>query len=319
MTQPEIEPTAATQDLLDAESLAYEEAAEAAVTAVLVAQLQAAAMALTAYALELGTATARLSGTAAARLRGRARELYGAIQPDMGPTLHQWAAGGIELGQDQAYEVLGGQSAPAGAWSDADLQAVVAEVDQRARRGLAETLTLVDTLPMDRLEDVASVTTQGQKVANTARQDTRWAVNRAINAGVSSAAEAAGARLLWVSERDACLHCLAHSGHVVDVGAHFPTLTFADRPIGLGRVPYPPLHPNCRCRVTPWFGPAGMAVGGPTALQREARRSVLRGWSAYDSQAARLRAADRLLERGANLPKTVEARARAAVRRGRFE
>jgi hypothetical protein len=57
----------------------------------------------------------------------------------------------------------------------------------------------------------------------------------------------------------------------------------------------------------------------PEALKREARRSVLKGWSLEsESQASRLDAAERLLQRGARLPGTVEREARQAVRARRF-
>lgn len=83
---------------------------------------------------------------------------------------------------------------------------------------------------------------------------------------------------------------------------------------------------NCRCYaipvpqlenypVMPWeTGP----VTPGDALQREARRSVLRGFSGSDSLPARLRATDALLAVGAGLPRSVEARARAAVRARRY-
>lgn len=167
--------------------------------------------------------------------------------------------------------------------------------DQETARGEAERMTR-------RLEGVAAT-----------------AVNQAASAGVDAAARQLGADgIMWVAERDGCLTCQALSGHIVAVGKPFPQkATFGDRPLRWrkfnGR---PPRHPHCRCRARPVWGDG---QGAAAALQREARRSVVRGFSMpSESQAARLRAADRLLRRGSGLPKTVEAYGREAVRRGRF-
>jgi hypothetical protein len=84
----------------------------------------------------------------------------------------------------------------------------------------------------------------------------------------------------------------------------------------------PELHPHCRCRTTPWLGSAPGYTGPdlPAVLKREAQRSILTGWRmATESERGRLDAAARLLRRGTDLPKSVQARARAAVKRGRFQ
>jgi hypothetical protein len=89
-------------------------------------------------------------------------------------------------------------------------------------------------------------------------------------------------------------------------------------------LPNPPLHPNCRCRVWPYEGGEAVAEANvpnasiATALAREARRSVLKGWSAFASTPERLQAADRLLAAGAGLPKTVQQRAARNVRQRKF-
>lgn len=145
------------------------------------------------------------------------------------------------------------------------------------------------------------------------------AVNDAAAAGTMEEARRLGARaVLWVAERDACLHCLALSGVEVRVGGRFrPTITFADKPLRWrGFTGWPPRHPNCRCRLRPVFGDSSAQR---EALRREARRSVVRGFSLpSESEAARLRAADRLLRRGAGLPRSVEEYGREAVAAGRF-
>jgi len=78
---------------------------------------------------------------------------------------------------------------------------------------------------------------------------------------------------------------------------------------------------NCRCRCVPYYGHAGPpgSLTLPEALKREAQRSILKGWSLpSESERVRVAAAERLLARGSNLPKTVQQVARDAVKRGRF-
>jgi hypothetical protein len=150
-------------------------------------------------------------------------------------------------------------------------------------------------------------------------------VHERINAGTADVVTEAGGKLVWLAERDACLHCLAYSGRVRD-GDSFPWgLTFSDPPRPLKawkrNLTSPPLHPWCRCQLIGWNGvdSGGAGLNFPDSLRREARRSVIKGWALpSESQTARQRAAARLLAIGAGLPPTVEARARAAVRSKRF-
>lgn len=143
----------------------------------------------------------------------------------------------------------------------------------------------------------------------------------AANDGYADALAAAGRSRIWVAERDACVHCLAYAGETAGPGIPFALgLTFGDKPLVLSahQIPLvsPPLHPHCRCVIQLW-DEADTAV--VDALKREAKRSVLRGFSLpSESEGARIRAAARLLAIGAGLPKTVEDRARRAVRAGRF-
>ncbi len=132
-----------------------------------------------------------------------------------------------------------------------------------------------------------------------------------------------GLRVVWVAERDACLVCLALSGHVSDpnqgvgfdedatFGPHRPTPVW---PPGMPLMA-PPRHPNCRCRLR-IISASNVLV--PEALRREAERSVARGWSGYDSKRARLHAADRLIAHANRLPRSVQERAARDVARGRF-
>lgn len=132
-----------------------------------------------------------------------------------------------------------------------------------------------------------------------------------------------GLRVVWVAERDACLVCLALSGHVADpnagvgfdedatFGPHRPTPVW---PPGMPLMA-PPRHPNCRCRLRVIRADNVLVI---EALRREAERAVARGWSGYDSKRARLYAADRLIAHANRLPRTVQERAARDAARGAF-
>lgn len=328
MTQPVLTPRVVTtpeqQALLDAESLAYELAAEEAVTAPLEGQVTAANTAIAVTALALFTAGAGVITLAGvAQLRSLIAQVLGGITPAMSQALAEWSVRGMRLGVDQAFDQTPGPDMPI-VVRDPEVRAVIRDIDTRAQRELDRAIRMSRTLPMTSQRDVDSVTTAAFRSVTQAQSDTRWTANRSVNAGTAEVAQREGANLLWVAERDACLHCLAYSGYVTVPGEVFPAeLTYATKPLALDAVPYPPRHPNCRCRVNVWYGPAGEPEGmtsrqAPGALAREARRSVLRGWSDYASLPERLRAADLLLARGADLPKTVAQRARRDVKRGKF-
>lgn len=160
------------------------------------------------------------------------------------------------------------------------------------------------------------------RVANDLDAGVAARVNETANGAARAVADAAEVGYVWVAERDThvCLTCLAYSGHTVKAGGSFPAgLTFGKKSTVKARLKTPPAHPACRCQLWPWSEdwPQSSSVGFPDALRREAERSVLRGESG-ESEPARLRAADRLLKRGTDLPKTVKARARRAVKVGRF-
>lgn len=129
----------------------------------------------------------------------------------------------------------------------------------------------------------------------------RWSANAAANRARTLVADELGAGTVWVTERDACVHCLAYAGEVALPGRSFPVGLSFDPAGGLpafrDELPEPPLHPHCRCQVTPWSPAWGTAL--PDALRREAERSVLKGWALpTETEAARARAAAQLLEDG---------------------
>lgn len=164
----------------------------------------------------------------------------------------------------------------------------------------------------------------GARTAGELERLARTAANEAATAAAVAVAQANGVGLLWVAERDACVHCLAYAGKTVEPGEQFAAdLTYGDKPLiqpeeRADGLVGPPLHPNCRCTVRPYSVEWDAEL--PAALEREARRSVALGFKLEsEPSAVRLRAADRLLKSGrAGLPKTVAVRARRAVAQGAF-
>lgn len=134
------------------------------------------------------------------------------------------------------------------------------------------------------------------------------------NAGVLEVGKATRKPLVWVAERNACVRCLAHQGHVVSSGERFPAgLTYGPY-IYDDAIKAPPLHPNCRCHLEVLNAPEYAE-----ALKREADRSVLRGYSLEsEAMSTRVYAADKLLADGVTAPKSVKAYAKSAIKRGRF-
>lgn len=155
------------------------------------------------------------------------------------------------------------------------------------------------------------------------RSHIAWVVNTAVAEGLDAVARATAPLKVWVSEADACVRCLAYTGRVVAVDEPFPGGLSWDprqRRPRAAVVDGPPLHPNCRCRTVPWSDAwRADGVPFPLALQREAHRSIAYGRARpTEARAVRLRAARELLRVGPDLLPAAEARARTALRTGRF-
>lgn len=150
---------------------------------------------------------------------------------------------------------------------------------------------------------------------NAVERDVVTLVNHAGNAGTTAVADAADLPTVWVAETNACVECLAYSGRVAKPGKSFPGgLTYGAKSYNTDPIAYPPRHPRCRCTVEPL-----RSAEYATALRREADRSVLRGFSLESERmSVRIDAADRLVKRGVEAPKSVVAFARRAVRAGEF-
>jgi hypothetical protein len=259
---------------------------------------------------------------ALAALRGALSTRLAALKlGPLGPTFDSILSSALALGVEHALdEVDRPKERVAKPRPDAETKAAVAAAGTKAREHLRDARKRLKTART--LGDFTRAMAKANTAATSLERTARWAVNRASATGAVAVAERLGAGLLWVAERDACVHCLAYSGKVAKPGKSFPGgLTFGDTPLSKEALPHPPLHPNCRCRVTPWSGSRD-GVGDvelPEALEREARRSVLRG-TALESEpvSVRVAAAKKLLASGVDAPGTVKAAARKAVRTGTF-
>lgn len=191
---------------------------------------------------------------------------------------------------------------------DAALRAALREAESLARQGVRT--------ESDAAAVAAKVSTGKARIEGHARS----VANEGINAGTLDVARTMELRVMWVAERDACLHCLAHAGWVVEPGDLFPPVSFDPRARGVLAVATCPLHPNCRCQLRTTDALAGKppadrsSISPAARLAAEARRSVVYQWTAYESNAATARAAEALLAAGAGLPASVEQRARRMLR-----
>lgn len=305
---------------------AFEHEAAESVTAPLRAQLQEVSRWLAQrWVREFGSLRTEADPAALSGIISDLRARLAGLSTDHSGPLRAWARRALALGIEQAAREINTPVSIVPRLGD-DTARSVARVSAAMQDRLRRADRLLTVAPGRTHDDVMRSVAMAHGAVSDLERASRWVTNREVNNGSSQLAEQLDAGLLWVAERTGCVHCLAYSGVVADHGRHFPPdLSFGDRPLKPwpdGLLDRPPLHPHCRCRVTPWLGHDGQR-GGPTALpevlKREARRSVLRGWSLdSEPESVRLAAADRLLRQGANLPRTVEDRARAAVRRGHF-
>lgn len=125
--------------------------------------------------------------------------------------------------------------------------------------------------------------------------------------------------LIWQPERNACVRCLKYAGRFRGAGETFQGgLSFdpnAPKPDPQARIQGPPLHPHCRCELA--VIPQSAAADNSKALKREAERSVLKGWALdSESEVARTRAAQNLLDNNVIAPKTVISETRKRLRSG---
>jgi hypothetical protein len=163
--------------------------------------------------------------------------------------------------------------------------------------------------------DITAAVSPALAAANRLTNTVTYTVVEAGNRSVRQVADTAGLAVVWVAETDACVHCLAYSGRVSHPGGQFPGgLTYGAKSYYPDPLETPPLHGRCRCRLE-----VLRDQSYADALRREADRSVLRGFSLpSESMGVRIGAAQRLIDRGVDAPKTVLAFTRRAIKAGEF-
>lgn len=248
------------------------------------------------------------------------------------------------LGQQQAYAELGIEASALAATelsqSTADFAAAALD---RATGKLRKAAALTRTYRQGSFVVARNVLAVAETGANDLEQAARTLTNEGVRDGATAVADDVGAQLLWIAERDACVTCLALSGHLADERGEFDVhATFGRSPIAWlpdGGLIGPPRHPNCRCRLTPWIehdvqpviprqrGSGITDPNLPEALRREAERSVLNGWALpSEPTTVRAQAAARLLDRitdglapsGWQVPKSVRSGATKDLKAGKF-
>lgn len=247
------------------------------------------------------------------------------VRPDPAPVVAAYADRALTLGGRQGATTLAVPAVPV--VPDPVTERMAAATTDTVARRYDTAEQLLTSTPVETRDDVTVALAPTHAAVADVDRDARTVVNTAINRGAQQVAETNGADLMWESLRDACVVCLALSGTVVGHTDDFPI----DATFGKHSTPWwtpdgttqllPPRHPRCRCRCVPYYGHAGPpgSLTLPEALKREAQRSILKGWSLpSESEQVRVGAAERLLARGSNLPKTVQQVARDAVNRGRF-
>lgn len=188
--------------------------------------------------------------------------------------------------------------------------APVAGLDGRLREALVQARRLARAGA-----DIDVVAAPLLGAANSTRGRVTESIIGGAGEGVRQVAKEASLPVVWIAERNACVHCLAYSGRVAQPGKPFPGgLTYGAKSYYPEPLMRPALHPNCRCQLEPLN-----SQQFADTLRREADRSVLRGFSLEsESMKVRLDAARRLLDSGVDLPASVQGYARKAIRDGKF-
>lgn len=213
-------------------------------------------------------------------------------------------------GVDDALGIVAADVAAPRVRPSAAALAPVAGLDGRLREALVQARRLARAGA-----EIDAVAAPLLGAANSTRGRVTEVINRGGNEGLTAVANEAGLPTVWIAERNACVHCLAYSGRVAKVGGTFPGgLTYGAKSYYPDAIAEPPRHPHCRCTVEPLN-----SQQFADTLRREADRSVLRGFSLEsESMKVRLDAARRLLDSGVDLPASVQAYARKALRDGKF-
>lgn len=172
--------------------------------------------------------------------------------------LADYAAKAHDLGIAQGYAEAGLERVPLQSAPTVVSRQLAQRAEQDARRAVRTSWIAVAGLKDPSWPNVRDATAPASQAANILDRAARTVANTEVNAGISRVADELQGEPLWIAERDACVHCLALSGHLIGPDGLFdPGLTFGTKPLNWlpeGGLTSPPRHPNCRCRITIWFG-----------------------------------------------------------------
>jgi hypothetical protein len=193
-----------------------------------------------------------------------------AVHVDPAPALIAAAGEAQALGVRQAFIEAGLDPVERAVVLDLALHDYANGIAEKASELVDRAARMAATVRKGSFTAVTRTVSVAEQGANQIDRAARTITNEQVNDGIGDVAEELGARELWVAERDACVHCLALSGHLSDpeTGLFDASLTFGGKPITWlpgateqpggawsgGELDGPPRHPNCRCRKSPWFG-----------------------------------------------------------------
>jgi len=242
------------------------------------------------------------------RLRARVLAL---VAPSIGKDLAAAVGAAFDIGVSDAVKMLG-EGEPKGVPRKPPRELVAAA--KATEKTIAGELVKARALARAGVGDLAAIVSPVLAAANAVKRDVVTLVNHAGNAGTTAVADAADRPTVWVAETNACVQCLAYSGRVARPGKPFPGGISYGKRTGSEPILTPPRHPHCRCTVE-----VLLSKDYADALRREADRSVLRGFSLEsESMKVRIDAADRLVKKGVDAPKSVIAFARRSIVKGEF-
>ncbi|MFJ1764036.1 hypothetical protein ACIOD2_27225 [Amycolatopsis sp. NPDC088138] len=222
---------------------------------------------------------------------------------DPAPVLLDFAQRARVLGVSQGLIEAGAPQRQLGDDIREETRKHIADAVDRANAKLAEAADRVENLKRGSFKTINRQLAVADQVGNIVERTARTVTNDELNEGLAAAAEHVKGRLVWIAERDACVMCLALSGHVVEPGDAFDwRLTFGSKAyqprdydesgelvdIELER---PPRHPYCRCRVSPWLGHDEDAARAVTHDWAEALRDAEAKGDTVAADAARRAAA----------------------------
>lgn len=179
----------------------------------------------------------------------------------------------------------------------------------------AKKILTVDGITEKGFTQVQVALARAAKLEQRVEAAVAWHLLYANQQAVTDTARRRRLDLIWISERDACVVCLALNGDVVSPGDSFDVdATYGDP----SKVPdvwpdaetlqHAPRHNRCRCRCE--IHDSERSADLVDALKRESDRAIAYGWRTdSESGEVRRRAAEKLLATGVNLPKSVKSRA----------